>query len=78
MDIPSHHERQYMQHLRAGGWVKANLVPAGTKLIENLLAKGWIEKRGVTANEVSYRLTDKGLAAKMAPIPIPRRVPHLQ
>jgi hypothetical protein len=43
MDIPSHRERRYMQHLRAGGWVKANLVPAGTRLIENLLAKGWIE-----------------------------------
>jgi hypothetical protein len=71
MDIPSHRERQYMQHLRAGGWVKLSQVPAGARL-KNLLAKGWIEKRGITANEVCYRLTDKGLAAKMAPIPIPR------
>jgi hypothetical protein len=64
MDIPSHRERQYMQRLRAGGWVKLSRVPAGARLIKNLLAKGWIEKRGITATEVSYRLTDKGLAAK--------------
>jgi hypothetical protein len=37
----------------------ASEAPAGEKLIENLLAKGWIEKREITANEVSYRLTDK-------------------
>jgi hypothetical protein len=70
MDIPSHRERQYMQRLRAGGWVKASVAPAGARLIENLLVKGWIEKRGITAKEISYRLTDKGLAAKKAPIPI--------
>jgi DNA-binding PadR family transcriptional regulator len=68
MDVPNHRERQFMQHLRAGGWLKASAAPAGEKLIENLLAKGWIEKREITANEVSYRLTDKGLAAKKAPV----------
>jgi hypothetical protein len=70
MDVPTHPERQFMQHLRSGGWVKASAAPAGARLIENLLSKGWIEKRGITANEVSYRLTDKGLAAKKAPVPI--------
>jgi hypothetical protein len=69
-DVPNHHERQFMQRLRAGGWVKASVAPGGPRLIENLLAKGWIEKRGITASELSYRLTDKGLAAKKAPIPI--------
>jgi DNA-binding PadR family transcriptional regulator len=44
------------------------VAPAGAKLIENLLAKGWIEKRGVVANDVSYRITDKGLAAKKMPV----------
>jgi DNA-binding transcriptional regulator PaaX len=38
------------------------------KAYRKLLAKGWIEKRGTTANEVSYRLTDKGLAAKKMPV----------
>ena len=68
MDVPNHRERQFLQFLRGGGWVKAGVAPAGARLIENLLAKGWIEKRGTTANEVSYRLTDKGLAAKKMPV----------
>ena len=68
MDVPTHRERQFMQHLRAGGWVKANVAPAGARLIENLLAKGWIEKRGVVPNDISYRITDKGLAAKKMPV----------
>jgi hypothetical protein len=58
-----------MQHLRAGGWVKASVAPAGEKLIENLLGKGWIERRGL-GNELSYRITDEGLAAKKMPVPI--------
>ena len=52
-----------MQHLRGGGWVKASAAPAGELLIKNLLAKGWIERRGL-GRELSYRLTDEGLAAK--------------
>jgi hypothetical protein len=68
MDVTSR-ERQFMQHLRAGGWVKASAAPAGAKLIERLLGKGWIERRG-TGNDTYYRITDKGLAAKMAPVTI--------
>ncbi len=64
-----HHERQFMQHLRGGGWVKArSTAPVGPKLIESLLGKGWVERRG-TGNELSYRITDAGLAAKKAKIP---------
>ena len=66
----NHRERQFMQHLRAGGWVKAHVAPAaGPTLIELLLAKGWIERRG-TGNEVSYRITDTGLAAKKEKVPM--------
>src|ERR1700737_1194909 len=68
MDVPNHRERQFLQFLRGSGWGKASGGQGGEKLIENLLAKGWIEKRGFTANEVSYRLTDKGLAAKKMPV----------
>lgn len=58
-----------MQHLRAGGWVQAYVVqPAGPRLIESLLGKGWVERRG-TGNELSYRITDAGLAAKKAKVP---------
>jgi hypothetical protein len=69
MSVPTHRERQFMQHLRGGGWVKASVAPAGEHLIKNLLAKGWIERRGF-GNELSYRLTDEGLAAKKMQVPI--------
>jgi hypothetical protein len=70
MDTPRHNERQFMQRLRGGGWVRASEAPASPKLIENLLAKGWIEKRKLNKTEIYYRLTDTGLAAKKAPVPI--------
>jgi hypothetical protein len=68
-EVPNHRERQFMQHLRGGGWVKASAAPAGEQLIKNPLAKGWIERRGL-GSELSYRLTDEGLAAKKMPVPI--------
>jgi hypothetical protein len=65
----NHRERQLMQHLRAGAWVKANMLPPSAKLIANLLDKGWIEQRGIGA-ELSYRITEEGLAAKKARVRI--------
>jgi hypothetical protein len=41
----NHRERQFMQHLRGAGWVKATLLHNSTKLVRNLVAKGWIERR---------------------------------
>jgi hypothetical protein len=70
MKTPSHHERQFMQRLRGGGWVEASVAPAGAKLIENLVAKGCDRRRGLTATKISYRLTNAGLAAKKAAVPI--------
>lgn len=58
-----------MQYLRSGGWVTANTLPAGTRLLEGLLAKGWIEQQQ-SAGEICYRLTEDGLAAKTAQVPI--------
>jgi anthranilate/para-aminobenzoate synthase component II len=40
MSVPTHRERQFMQHLRGGGWVKASA-----------LAKGWIERRKPAGRE---------------------------
>jgi hypothetical protein len=54
-----------MQHLRGAGWVKATALPDSLKLIRNLVAKGWIERRQAQ-DGISYRITEKGLAAKMA------------
>ena len=67
--IPNHHERQIMQRLRGKGWVKALMIPGTSKMIQRLLAKGWIERQG-SGNELQYRITDAGLAAKKAPVKI--------
>jgi hypothetical protein len=67
MIVPNHRERQLMQKLRGAGWVNATALPESRKVIANLLARGWIE-----ANEdaTAYRLTEKGLDAKTAPVKI--------
>jgi hypothetical protein len=66
---PTHRERQFMQHLRGAGWVKADNLALSPRVIAGLVAKGWIDVRGV-ARETCYRLTDKGLAAKITPVRI--------
>jgi hypothetical protein len=67
--VPNQLERQLMQELRGAGWVKATALTPFPKTIEGLLSKGWIERRG-GGNDTCYRLTDEGLAAKMAPLRI--------
>jgi hypothetical protein len=69
MKLPTHYERQLMQQLRGRGWVRANALPPVIRTIENLLRKGWIESGGV-GRDFSYRLTEQGMAAKTAPIPL--------
>jgi predicted transcriptional regulator len=49
--------------------VKATALPSSPKIIEGLRGKGWIEQRG-DGNDLCYRITDKGLAVKMAPLRI--------
>jgi hypothetical protein len=71
MTSPSHRERQFMQHLRGAGWVKAIVLPDNPRTTQNLIKKGWIETRR-DENGVYYRITDQGLAAKMAPVRIYR------
>jgi hypothetical protein len=69
MTLPNHRERQLMQELRGAGWVKAIELPSSPRVIEGLLTKGWIEQRGA-GNHLCYRITDKGIAAKTAPVRI--------
>jgi hypothetical protein len=66
-DVPNHRERQFMEPLRGGGWVKASKSPPSPIVIANLLAKGWIERQGSGA-ELAYRITENGLAAKKATV----------
>jgi hypothetical protein len=69
MTVPNHRERQLMQQLRGAGWVRAITLPSSPRIIAGLLSKGWIEQRGV-GNHLCYRISDKGLAAKTAPVRI--------
>jgi hypothetical protein len=71
MTFANHPERQFMQLLRGAGWVKASTLPPSLRLVENLLSKGWIEQEQQgPKNEVFFRLTEKGLEAKRAPVPV--------
>jgi hypothetical protein len=69
MTVPNHRERQWMQHLRGAGWVRAIALPDSPAVLAKLLENGWIEERGIGADR-SYRLTDKGLAAKKSPVKV--------
>jgi hypothetical protein len=72
MTYASHPERQFMQHLRGAGWIKARALPTSA-LVEKLLQKGWIERqRQGPNNEVFLRLTAQGLEAKKSPVPTGR------
>ena len=65
-----HPERQFMHYLREQRWVKGTTFPPG-QLAAKLQKKGWIEQqRQGPKNETFYRITDAGLAALKAPVPI--------
>lgn len=70
MTFANHRERQFMEYLRATGWIKGVALPPG-KLAEILLKKGWIEQQLQGPDkDVFYRMTDLGLEALKAPVPI--------
>jgi hypothetical protein len=69
MKPPNSRERQFMQHLRGAGWVRAMGLPDSRRIIANLIGKGWIECRQTEGGQ-AYRLTELGLQAKKAPLPI--------
>ena len=65
----THRERQFLQYLRDAEWRRAGALPDSPKLISKMLGNGWIERSG-EGNEIAYRMTPKGLAAKTAPVKI--------
>jgi hypothetical protein len=65
--LVAHRERQFLQYLRDGEWRRATNLPDGEKLIAKLLVNGWIDRSG-DGNDVAYRITPRGLAAKIAAI----------
>ncbi len=69
MLVPDHRERQLLQYLRGRGWVNASLLPPSQKTFDGLLQKEWVERAGESV-AVSYRITEKGMEAKTAPVRI--------
>ena len=65
----NHPQRQFLQHLRHGGWVKKSALPDSPKKIVKLIGLGWIERSG-SRSEVSFRITEAGLEALKKPIPL--------
>jgi hypothetical protein len=65
MKLPNSRERQFMQHLRGAGWVKA--MGFSPRIIANLIGKGWIECQQTKSGR-SYRLTEPGLEAMKKPL----------
>jgi hypothetical protein len=61
-----------MQRLRGRGWVNVLELSSGPVVVRRLLENGWIERDGVGLS-TTYRLTEEGLAAKSAPVPIRSR-----
>lgn len=68
----NHRERQLMQQLRDRGWVNAVELPQAAVTLERLLERCWIEKRGA-GSALAYRITDKGIEAKTAPVRVSTR-----
>jgi hypothetical protein len=61
-----------MQRLRGRGWVKVSQIPDAAITLKHLLEKRWVERQGI-GMDASYRITEEGIAAKMALIPLTRR-----
>ncbi len=68
---PNHSERQLMQRLRGRGWVNAAELSSSPTVAQRLLERRWIEAEG-SGRATAFRLTEEGLAAKKAPIPVRR------
>jgi hypothetical protein len=72
MTFATHPERQFMEYLRGKGWVKGTTLPA-SRLTVSLQQRGWIEQQVQgPKNEIFYRMTDVGLKALRAPVPVGR------
>ena len=59
--------RQVLHAIRSGEWkiVERMPVQATTRMLETLVTKGWIARRGA-APKTEIKITDAGLAALMA------------
>jgi hypothetical protein len=72
-EIPNHHKRQFMQHLKGSGWAKAFTLRSSPRVVEKLLIR--VEGR------LCYRVTDQVLLRRRGgpelakPLQCPRIAP---
>jgi hypothetical protein len=65
----NHYQRNFMQYLRSGNWVSVIALPDSPNTKAKVVKFGWVEQRG-RGPEVCYRITESGLEALKAPIPL--------
>jgi hypothetical protein len=65
----NHYQRHLMQYLRSGNWISMTVLPDSLSTRKKVVELGWIEQRG-SGPEVCYRITESGLEALKAPIPL--------
>jgi hypothetical protein len=68
----SHPQRQFIQYLQTGRWVRAINLPDRPKVVARLVDNGWIERQGI-GNDTVYRITAAGLSVKRTPLQIIRK-----
>ena len=51
--------------------MKASQIPDAAITLKYLLEKRWVERQGI-GRDTTYRITDEGITAKTAPIPLNR------
>jgi hypothetical protein len=64
-------QRAVLQKLMQAEWTPhQRLAPVGDRALENMLSKGWIERRTANGDSASYRITDLGKQAFGLPVPL--------
>ena len=65
----NYYQRNFMQYLRKGNWVSIAALPDAPSTRSKVVELGWVEQRG-GGPEVCYRITESGLEALRAPMPL--------
>jgi hypothetical protein len=78
--IPNANQRQVLQRLRTDQWrtLAALKISVGYRLLERLVANGWVERRDA-GGVIEIKMTSVGWEALKAPIPTtvaPRKAPE--
>jgi hypothetical protein len=68
---PTHRQREVLQILMTGRWTPLlKHIPAGERMLGNLLRTGWIELSTDPSDGNLYRITEAGRIAFRTPVPV--------